>query len=131
MVDWDDDFFSSLDFAASDDDDDNASTDDEVLAAARKYGSGNAVAQQVYGNGALRVGSGRLDLDWASCVERMRAAPMAEKADYARAIGTFAQVAMHGDALRVAGAVEAATDLLSADSEEVLIAAAEVSPHAA
>ena len=127
----DDDFFS-LDFGEEDEGEHLDGAADDVLAAAKRYTSGNAVAQQVYGNGKLRRGSGALDLDWCACVEHMRAAPEGQKATYAQAIGTFAQVQAHGDALRAAGAVEAATELLRVEhSEEVQIAAAEAIRHLA
>ncbi|KAL1507358.1 hypothetical protein AB1Y20_008204 [Prymnesium parvum] len=106
--------------------------DDEVAAAAARYPSGNSVAQQVYGDGGLRVGTGPLALDWTSCVARLLAAPPSEKLRLARALGTFAQVQAHSDAMREAGAIDAAAALLRhGASEELEVAAAEVIRHLA
>ena len=103
----------SLDLAECDIDGEGPDTDPEtadVLAAARRFQSGRSAAQQAYGDGKWRVGSGPMRLDWRGCVDRMLStASLAEREECARALGTLAQVASHGDAMREAGVVGGVT----------------------
>ena len=136
-----DDFFCSYaveDDGDGDDDGGGGGSDpraDEglcVLAAARSFGSGRAAATAVAGDGRLRAACEAKPLAWAAAVERMGAATDAsERREYARAIGTLAQVVAYGDPMREAGVVDAMASWLRDDDEEVAIAAADAIRHLA
>ena len=125
----------ALDLEECDISEEGAAADPEstdVLAAARRFQSGRSAAQQAYGDGKWRVGAGPMRLDWRCCVERMLSTTsLAEREECVRALGTLAQVALHGDAMREAGVVGGVTSLLSDAHEPVAIAAAEALRHLA
>ena len=125
----------ALDLEECDISEEGAAADPEstdVLAAARRFQSGRSAAQQAYGDGKWRVGAGPMRLDWRCCVERMLSTTsLAEREECVRALGTLAQVALHGDAMREAGVVGGVTSLLSDPHEPVAIAAAEALRHLA
>ena len=106
---------------------------DLIVEIARSLGSGRNAAQQAYGNGSNRVGTGPMRLNWKALVERCLSCDSgsAARSEAVWALGALAQVQSHTDAMRDAGAVEAVSQLLLDEDDALAMAAAKAMSHLA